>query len=249
MRDPDGQSLITRLDALFRKRATDAGATSCSADTLLPRRFLARVEHFESFPGVAVPAAGEAFHPPATCYRLFRELEGVMLDGATEYTLVGRCRRRETRTGPTRLPEFTMREIVFIGSRSDVTQRRADLIESVRLLAGTMGLDVEVNEALDPFFGVAPVDRGKRLLQKLLGLKFELTAEMDGSREAISSFNLHHDFFTSRLAIGINGLETAASGCVAHGLERWAEALKTRWGHSEQAWPPAVRAALAQGDA
>jgi hypothetical protein len=82
-------------------------------------------------------------------------------------------------------------------------------------------------------------------MQQLLGLKYELVAPIAGKPVAISSFNLHRDFFTSRLGIEVAGVDSPHSGCVAYGVERWAEALRYRWGSAEDSWPTEVRNLLA----
>lgn len=239
--------LELRLDDLFRRRAVAGGAKPHDSENHLSREFLDDVEHFTSFPGVAIPVsdAPGSFHPPATCYRLFRDLAGHSLDSPVMFTVTGRCRRHEAEIGePARLPEFTMRETVFLGAEAAASEWRADLMESERSLAVELGLDVELSRAQDLFFGSDDSNRGKRLLQKLLGLKYELVAPIAGKPKAISSFNLHNDFFTSRLDIDIDGVESPRSGCVAYGLERWAEAVRTRWGPTEGSWPEATRRLL-----
>ncbi len=68
--------LELRLDDLLRRRAVAGGAKPHDSEKHLSREFLDDVEHFTSFPGVAIPVsdAPGSFHPPATSYRLFRDL-------------------------------------------------------------------------------------------------------------------------------------------------------------------------------
>ncbi len=138
-----------------------------------------------------------------------------------------------------------MHEIVFIGGGDGVADWRAALMESEGAFAAELGLKAELVQAQDLFFGGEAVNRGKRLMQQLLGLKYELVAPIAGQSVAISSFNLHRDFFTSRLGIEVAGFDLPHSGCVAYGVERWAEALRHRWGSAEESWPAQVRNLLA----
>lgn len=235
--------LHSRLDDRFGRRAVAGGAEPHDSEPYLTKEFLEAVEHITSFPGLAVPVAGGSgvFHPPATCYRLFRDLAGRRLEGEMESTVTGSCRRNEAVANEARLHEFTMREIVFIGGGGEVAEWRAALMQSEGAAAAGLGLEAELVQAQDLFFGTSAVVRGKRLMQQLLGLKYELVAPIAGKPVAISSFNLHRDFFTSRLGIEVAGVDSPHSGCVAYGLERWVEALRYRWGTDEDSWPGEVR--------
>lgn len=233
------------LEDVFVERAVAAGATRHASDPTLGEEFLDTVEHRSSFPGVAVPAARGAFHPPATCYRLFRDLAGARLPGSTVVAITGPCRRAGEDDGPGRMEQFTMTEQVFLGTGRETERWRDALMDSERAFAESLGLDVGLVPAGDVFFGAAEVNRGKRLMQQLLGLKYELVAPIEGEPVAISSFNRHLDFFTSRLDIEIEGVEAAQSGCVAYGAERWVAALVERWGPEVERWDPGVRLALA----
>ena len=234
---------MTSLEDRLEQRAIAGGARPHESEPYLSEAFLESVEHFSSFPGLAVPLDGAtgAFHAPATCYRLFRDVSSRRLDGRLVSTVTGSCRRNEKDFASSRLPEFTMREIVFIGGGDEVAEWRAALMQSEGAFAAELGLDAKLVQAQDLFFGAAAVNRGKRLMQHLLGLKYELVAPIAGEPVAISSFNLHRDFFTSRLGIEVAGVDSPHSGCVAYGLERWVEALRYRWGTDEDSWPGEVR--------
>ena len=242
--------LTERLDDAFHRRASAAAVVDRDPGSTLPRKFLEDVEHLTSFPGLAVSVGDDpgTFHPPATCYRLFHEIAGSRLDGSRMFTVVGACRRNEETAEPGRLAEFTMREIVFFGALSGIAERRDRLMAADLAFASDRGLDAELREANDPFFGAEEANRGKLLLQKLMKLKYELVAPVAGWPVAIASFNLHGDFFTSRLHIDIAGVDAPSSGCVAYGIERWVEALRARWGPDELSWPGPIQDLLAPGD-
>jgi hypothetical protein len=145
-------------------------------------------------------------------------------------TLAQSCFRPGDRSAgsPGRLWEFTMREVVFVGPAGWVAERRDEWAVRVQQFAVSLGLRGSLEPAADPFFG--SVGRGRRLLQQLKDLKYELCLDLGDGRTAVASFNLHEQFFGRRFAIDLgestvgDGLQTvpASSACAAFGLERWA---------------------------
>jgi hypothetical protein len=120
-----------------------------------------------------------------------------------------------------------MREVVFVGDEDGVAAARDALAEASLRLARGLGLDAQLQEASDPFFVGA--GRGKRLLQRLMRLKLELVCTAAGGELPIASFNLHQDFFGTRLGIRFRG-NAAWTGCAAWGIERWRLALAEQTG-------------------
>jgi seryl-tRNA synthetase len=243
---PSQTPLETIIQSRLEQRAESAGAEPVHPPNLLTRAFLESVDYFDSFPSTAIPIAGteDMYHPPATCYRLFGQIAGNSIDGHRAFTLAGECRRAESEVTAYRLPSFTMLEIVHVGGAEGVSKARDAAMQSELTLARDVGLDAELTPARDTFFADSTAGRGKTLMQKLLGLKFELTAPIAEGRVAISSFNLHREFFTSRLDITTDGTRSAWSACIAYGIERWARALTDRWGTDTKSWPDDLRAVL-----
>jgi hypothetical protein len=216
----------SNIDTLLREMAAGVGAADQSCPAAISRTTLEQFEYFESFPGraVALPGSHHDFVPPALCYHLFDRLRGAVIDPPLILTTVGTCARNEEQTRPPfRLPTFTMREIVFLGSGRQVERLRQRLLRKTGLLANQRGLVTRIEAATDPFFiGGA---RGRELLQRLKGLKYELVIDRDGERVALASFNHHEDFFGRRMKISLPDGSYAHSGCAAFGLERWTAAL------------------------
>ena len=78
----------------------------------------------------------------------------------------------------------------------------------------------DVETATDTFFSAA--GRGRRLIQQLKKLKYELRAEAGvAGRIAAASFNLHEDFFAKRFDMMCPDGHHVSSGCIAFGIERW----------------------------
>ncbi len=92
-------------------------------------------------------------------------------------------------------------------------------------LLGSLGLDVELDVASDPFFG-----RSGRMLaasQREQQLKFEVLTQIAGPEPtAVASFNYHQDHFASAY-----GSELADGSAGAHGVPR----LRPRADHARAA--------------
>ena len=99
---------------------------------------------------------------------------GVTLDTGDAYVF-----RREPSDDPARMQIFHMREIVRIADRDTVVEwREGWRMRAVELL-GSLGLDVELEMANDPFFGRSRAVA--RLAQRGQELKWELLAPVAGN--------------------------------------------------------------------
>jgi seryl-tRNA synthetase len=223
---PRMSALVDWLDARFVALALEAGAHPLPVPPFIERSVLERTGYFDSFPAATICAssAGQCM-PPATCYHCYARLAGSVQENGI-WTCIARCHRNEANEEPGRLRTFTMREVVLVGTACWVRIRRQQWMDRILAFAQSMGMNVEIEAATDPFFG-GDGARGKKLLQQLKQLKYELRAPLDtrGTRLAISSFNLHETFFSRRFGFHLPDGSDAYSGCVAFGLERWALAL------------------------
>jgi hypothetical protein len=148
------------------------------------------------------------------------------------FTAVGRCRRSEKSCDDARLPEFNMREVVFVGPALWVEEQRRAWSARILEFAASMRLEGRLQVATDPFF-ISEQIRGKKLLQQLKELKLELQAGIgNGRRTAVASFNLHETFFGRRFRISVADGTPASSACAAFGLERWSLAAIRQLGAS-----------------
>lgn len=184
---------------------------------------------------------------PAVCYHTYPEWSNRTLGPEpTLLTARGHCYRYEdgNHIPLERLWEFTMREIIVIGTREQVEGVRQSLVRQVSRLIETLELDASIETATDPFFTAG--DEGRRLMQQAGALKYELRLAVDASGRSIAaaSFNHHHDFFGTRFGIRLADEAPAHSGCVAFGLERWVLALFAQHGVDVRTWPNAARAWL-----
>jgi seryl-tRNA synthetase len=187
---------------------------------------------------------------PALCYHCYLNLQGTRLTGPPHVvTTAGKCFRYESinMTGIERLWEFTMREVVFMGTEDEVVERRARGLELVKAQLEKWDLAGQIETANDPFFG--EVYANKSYAQRRNELKFELRLplgdEASPTRDlACASFNLHDNFFGRTFSIETKDGKPAFTGCVGWGLERWVLALFTQHGLEPGGWPEALRSAV-----
>ena len=275
--------LVSRLIEYFEKRFLELGesfgANSYRFQTLIPARYLDRVNYFHAFPhsltfathlredldvidhfaqhaacdehGLNIP--GESFAPiqtllsPAVCYHLYFTLADQPLpDGQVVATAVGSCFRYESNnlTSLERLWNFTMREVIFVGSKDFVLDNRETARQRMRQVFEEVGLAYRVESATDPFF--IGEFRKQSIFQSAFQLKFEIRARLPfkDSTLAVGSYNYHQNFFGRHLNITLPDGSPAHTGCVAFGLERMAYAFLAQYGLEPEAWPSDVREAL-----
>ncbi len=167
---------------------------------------------------------------PAVCYHAYGALKGSTFgedDGGLKIiTAANRCFRYESRnmTDLTRLWEFTMREIIFIGEGEKVLAARARAMEIFWRLTEELDLSASLETASDPFF--ASDFKSLRFFQLANELKFELCLPVTQEKSvAAGSFNYHESFFGNSFSIQTISGEPAHTGCAAFGLERFVNAI------------------------
>lgn len=244
---PEQTSLLKAVDQAVTGWAADIGAPEIIAPPIYPIRDLEKFDVYKNFPHLVFAATplDVADAPPeptdgslaasdlqqadfglphATCYGAYLYFEGSHVPAETTVTLLNRCFRHETHyAGLRRLLSFQMREIVAIGSYEHTQEIISRLTERIMKFATELSLNPRKVEATDPFFRK---DDGRALLQKLSPLKYEFLVD----DLAISSVNIHRNFFGERCGIKVSGTdEYAFTGCVAFGLERWLAVLTNRY--------------------
>jgi seryl-tRNA synthetase len=180
---------------------------------------------------------------PAVCYHAYPSLEGSTLpaDGRA-IGCAGRCYRWESSNlvGLERLWDFSMREIVFLGTHEHVIARRREAIDAAMHQLERFGLGGSIESANDPFFPTASAT--KRFWQSAADLKFELRLPIESGRTlAVASFNVHENFFGSAFSIRTPDGKPACTACTAWGIERFVLACFSQHGFEQKDWPQALR--------
>ncbi len=147
--------------------------------------------------------------------------------------------------GMTRLWDFTMRELVFLGPGESVLQQRQQCVELVGAFLDELGLAGEIRTASDPFY-IAPDAPSKTYFQLTAETKYEVSVLLsEQERLAVGSLNYHADFFGRAFDIGIEGAGPAHSACIGFGLERLVCAFLAQHGPESDDWPEKVKTAMA----
>ena len=201
---------------------------------------------------VAVPLDDTCASPacamsPTVCYHFYHANAGrILAEGMLGVTAASPCYRYEGKptTGLRRLREFTMREIMFLGTAEDVVASRERLCDCLKRMLELCRLQSVLETASDPFF----LDDGdkRRLFQMSFDLKYEARAYLpdDEAWLAIGSVNHHLDHFGRAFDITLPSGEPAHSCCLGFGLDRWCLAVFAQYGLDPECWPTGLRALL-----
>ncbi|OGO28920.1 MAG: hypothetical protein A2Z16_04935 [Chloroflexi bacterium RBG_16_54_18] len=184
---------------------------------------------------------------PAVCYHHYLSLaDKPLVGGKSITTAVGSCFRYEAinLTSLERLWNFTMREVIFVGSKEFVLENRELARQRMEPFFKELGFAYRVESANDPFF--IGEFRKQAAFQSAFQLKFEIRALLPyrNSTLAVGSYNYHQDFFGRNLNITLPDGTPAHTGCAAFGLERMAFAFVYQYGLDQAQWPANVREAL-----
>ena len=193
-------------------------------------------------------AAPDAMLSPTVCHHLYLALSDTELDAAgLVATASGNCFRFESgnMNSLERIWNFSMREIIFVGSDDHVQSGLQEVRDRLRPLFEELGLAYKVITANDPFF--IGTFRDQAAYQAAFELKFEIRASLPykGDDLAVGSYNRHGDFFGRTLNIRMPDGSPACTGCVGIGFERLALAVVAQHGVNPGHWPEALRRSVA----
>jgi hypothetical protein len=191
-------------------------------------------------------SAIECLLSPAVCFHCFAWLQNSQQPESRAFTALGKCFRYESGNldGLERLWDFTMRELIFVGSQDYVLAQRQRAIDATVPLLDEWGLSYEIRSATDPFF---IEEYASATFQLAFDLKFEIRAVLPYKQKtlAVGSFNFHQDYFGRSLNISTNRSEAAFTSCVGFGLERLVLAFLAQHGLDRRNWPDAVAREIA----
>jgi len=179
---------------------------------------------------------------PAVCDCCYYGLENQSGLKNSFYTCYNKVFRNE-RSGSNqldRLTNFSVRDIMFVGTEQFVLESRQILIDKLSKFLGNLQIEVKIETANDPFF--ANESSMKSAFQNSHKLKYELLAAIPHLEKNISigSINFHMDFFGSAFDISTENRVPAHSGCIGVGMERTVYALFCQHGPDLHDWPENV---------
>ena len=187
----------------------------------------------------------KALLSPTVCHHLYMSLaDSTLPEEGLIATAEGNCFRYESTNMNSleRLWNFTMREVIFVGSEGFVRDGLDRARDVMRKTLDDMGLAYKVESATDPFF--IGNYRDQAAYQSAFELKFEVRALLPFKDDtmAIGSYNRHQDFFGRTLNIKLPDGDFAQTGCIGFGFERLAFAFVSQHGLDPEKWPDAPRA-------
>ncbi len=175
---------------------------------------------------------------PSTCYHCYAARRDGSIESDTAITAVTRCHRFEAANHDQfgRLLEFTLREVIFLGTPDYVRATRERCLELIRTLATDWQLYGELAAANDPFFSADFAVKATQ--QRRLAMKFEYRMTIPGQTRqlAVMSSNLHGPTFSKAFNIKRRG-RVINSGCLGFGMERLALAIIAQHGSDPTQWP------------
>jgi seryl-tRNA synthetase len=192
-------------------------------------------------PDPGAMTSSDAALRPAVCLPVYRALEGTSAAGGLAITTTGKAFRYESSNmeGLERLWDFSMREIIFVGSAKFVETQRARAVEAVSDLMAQWDLAFRLVSASDPFF--ATVRGTKALWQRSRALKHEIVVDVGSGHVAAGSINLAGTHFGQTFQIRADDGEAATTACIGFGLERLVLAAFSQHGFDPRRWPPPLR--------
>ncbi|MCK5180384.1 MAG: hypothetical protein KAR32_12720, partial [Candidatus Omnitrophica bacterium] len=171
---------------------------------------------------------------PATCLHEYQRLQDSNLNLPDGKVIVGgasKCSRfePESTNALDKLRDFTMREIVCIGSSKEVLSFVDKAFVCAKSLLKMWGLNSFITTGDDPF--VIKKSRVQSDFLDFFELKYELKAVIPFNKKEISiaSLNYYKDFFGKSFNIRNNG-KFAHTSCLAYGLERCVYAFLSQYG-------------------
>jgi seryl-tRNA synthetase len=234
----DGQSFLSgpllqlhsTLDRLFLSWAQEIEATECLTPAFLSPQQLSKLEYFHTSAQLVKLPASEGTNgilPPTACCHLYGGLQGCKLDQPVFLTTRATCFRQEKEYLPLqRQWNFSMREIVCVGSAGEVQTFLENFRAKLADFFGSSRLPIIWQNAGDPLFSPAENDTAPPIKTEMI---FQ-------DQLAIGSLNFHRDNFGRVFHIKRHN-QDAFAGCVALGLERWMYAILSAFGTDAKSWP------------
>jgi len=157
--------------------------------------------------------------------------------------------------GIVRTNEFLRMEMVFLASPEDAIKIRDSVVDASIKLAEEV-LELEWRLVAGAPFYLSPEEAGKRMIdisstEKIPTLDVECYLPYRGPRETaewleVTAATVHRRFYVDAFKIREARGREVWTGCVGHGLTRWAAAILAQHGFNNGEWPEALREKIKQ---
>ncbi len=234
------RSLLERTDYLKSFPDLTGSVHTFRGDDKLHARLLGLVEEGRDWAEVLEPA--DVVLRPAACHPVYPLCtDGPLPEGGRRFEVHGWCFRHEPSPDPARMMAFRMHEFVYVGDPAGGDAHRDVWVKRGTEMLESLGLEIEVVVANDPFFGRVGKMMAANQRQEALKLELVTPITSQASPTAISSVNRHQDHFGVTFGIESADGAVAHSACFAVGVDRTALALLATHGLDPARWPTEVR--------
>jgi seryl-tRNA synthetase len=234
------RSLLERTDYLKSFPDLTGSVHTFRGDDKLHARLLGLVEEGKDWAEVLEPA--DVVLRPAACHPVYPLCTGGPLPaGGRRFEVQGWCFRHEPSADPARMMAFRMHEFVYVGDPAGGDAHRDVWVKRGTEMLESLGLEIEVVVANDPFFGRVGKMMAANQRDEALKLEFVTPITSKESPTAIASVNRHQDHFGVTFGIESADGGVAHSACFAVGVDRTALALLATHGLDPARWPKEVR--------
>lgn len=188
-------------------------------------------------------SAPTLIHNPSTCYHCYASRSQQTLNENLAITALASCHRFESANHSQlgRLMEFSLREVIFLGSPDYVRTTREKCLDLIKDIASDWEIGGVLQTENDPFFTSDFEIKADH--QRKMKMKYEYRAFLeddDSEGLAIMSSNLHGLTFSKTFNImGKNW--PVHTGCIGFGLERMLIAIISQHGSEPEFWPDKLR--------
>lgn len=198
---------------------------------LIHKSVLEKIGYFNSFPHqiIGIKPLRQSIQyedmllTPSACLHFYPIFAQEKIDNGVFTTKARVFRNEEKNTdGETRLIDFTVREIVIVGTIDEVTNKLNYIGNLILDYAKKIGIEIELETASDPFYP-SRENTIKRRLQLGNNQKREMIAIYNNKKLSIGSINYHGFHFSK--TFGFDANNTIVTGCIGVGLERWMSIL------------------------
>lgn len=242
------EKVYADLDALFKGFLDGMEYRNFNIPAMIDGEVLQKCGYFESFPdqisavacikdesveeimnGEKIDESHIALHnkylTPSACLHIYPMFDRKNIEKNEVITTKARVYRCE-KSGfeeLTRLWDFSVREIVFIGSEEFVKENLEIIKKKAIEIAQKITPDAKLEIAHDHFYKGQKNDI-KAKIQAKNEQKFELRIPIEGRDVSVASFNFHGYHFS--IPFKFDKSKKIVSGCVGFGIERWIAACK-----------------------